>query len=51
MALAKVKPVPGTGPLQLPSMIGQKEEGRILIINYSFLVFELNRSLRSPKDH
>jgi hypothetical protein len=27
-----------------------KEEGRILIINYSFLVFELNRSLRSPKD-
>ncbi len=25
------------------------EEGRILIINYSFLILEMNRSLRNPK--
>ena len=27
-----------------------REEGRILIINYLFLVLEMNRSLRNPKD-
>ena len=33
-----------------PQVMNEREEGRILIINYSFLVFELNRSLRNPKD-
>jgi hypothetical protein len=28
----------------------EKQEGRILIVNYSFLVLELNRSPRNPKD-